>query len=129
MTELARILGLAALVPALLLPIAKREKELAQAISGLLYLTVFIYAMTRLGSLAAATRTLLAWGGSIPHAEILLQAVGISLLTAAASALCAAHGQQGTAHAIELLGVIEVMLSAQPILTDIFDIAEKILLK
>lgn len=129
MTEFARILGLVALVPALLLPIAKREKELAQAISGLLYLTVFLYAMVRLDSLAAAIRALFAWGGKIPHADILLRMVGISLLTAAASSLCAEHGQQGTAHAVELLGVIEVMLSAQPILTDVFDIAKKMLLK
>ena len=35
----------------LLLPVAKREKELAQVSAGLLYLSVFLYAMAQLGGL------------------------------------------------------------------------------
>ena len=68
-------------------------------------------------------------GDGIPHADVLLRTAGISLSAAAASALCEENGQRAAAHALELLGVIEVILAAQPILTDIFGLAEKMLLK
>ena len=129
MTTLICGFAMAALASALLLLISKREKELAQVISGLLYLSVFLYAMTRLGELLDAVR---GWfsgvGNAIPHVDILLHTAGISLLAAAAAALCEENGQRAAAHALELLGVVEVILAAQPILADLFGIAEKMLL-
>lgn len=130
MTELARVFALTALASALLLPVAKREKELAQVISGLLYLSVFLYATSRLGGILDMMQAILdGIGDGIPHADVLLRTAGISLSAAAASALCEENGQRAAAHALELLGVIEVILAAQPILTDIFGLAEKMLLK
>lgn len=129
MTALIRGFGFAALASALLLLISKREKELAQVVSGLLYLSVFLYAMTRLGSLLDIVRSRFSGAaGAIPHADILLHAAGISLLAAAAAALCEENGQRAAAHALELLGVVEVILAAQPILADLFGFAEKMLL-
>lgn len=129
MTVSIRGFAFAALASALLLLISKREKELAQVISGLLYLSVFLYAVTRLGELLGVMR---GWFSgvedAIPHMDILLHAAGISLLAAAASALCEENGQRAAAHALELLGVVEVILAAQPILGDLFDFAGKMLL-
>ena len=108
MTELVRVLALTALASALLLPVAKREKELAQVSAGLLYLSVFLYAMAQLGGLLGTVRTWLdSAGASVPHADVLLRAA---------------------ARALELLGVVEVILAAQPILSDLFGFAEKMLL-
>ena len=95
MTELVRVLALTALASALLLPVAKREKELAQVSAGLLYLSVFLYAMAQLGGLLGTVRTWLdSAGASVPHADVLLRAAGISLLSAAAAALCEENGQR-----------------------------------
>ena len=52
----------------------------------------------------------------------------VALLAAAAAALCEENGQRAAAHALELLGVVEVILAAQPILADLFGFAEKMLL-
>ena len=129
MTELVRVLALTALASALLLPVAKRENELAQVSAGLLYLSVFLYAMAQLGGLLGTVRTWLdSAGASVPHADVLLRAAGISLLSAAAAALCEENGQRAAARALELLGVVEVILAAQPILSDLFGFAEKMLL-
>ena len=129
MMELVRVLALTALASALLLPVANREKELAQVSAGLLYLSVFLYAMAQLGGLLGTVRTWLdSAGASVPHADVLLRAAGISLLSAAAAALCEENGQRAAAHALELLGVVEVILAAQPILSDLFGFAEKMLL-
>ncbi len=129
MTELVRVLALTALASALLLPVAKREKELAQVSAGLLYLSVFLYAMAQLGGLLGTVRTWLdSAGASVPHADVLLRAAGISLLSAAAATLCEENGQRAAARALELLGVVEVILAAQPILSDLFGFAEKMLL-
>ena len=126
MTELVRVLALTALASALLLPVAKREKELAQVSAGLLYLSVFLYAMAQLGGLLGTVRTWLdSAGASVPHADVLLRAAGISLLSAA---VCEENGQRSAARALELLGVVEVILAAQPILSDLFGFAEKMLL-
>ena len=129
MTELVRVLALTALASALLLPVAKREKVLAQVSAGLLYLSVCLYAMAQLGGLLGTVRTWLdSAGASVPHADVLLRAAGISLLSAAAAALCEENGQRAAARALELLGVVEVILAAQPILSDLFGFAEKMLL-
>ena len=129
MMELVRVLALTALASALLLPVAKREKELAQESAGLLYLSVFLYAMAQLGGLLGTVRTWLdSVGASVPHADVLLRAAGISLLSAAAAALCEENGQRAAARALELLGVVEVILAAQPILSDLFGFVEKMLL-
>ena len=67
MTELVRVLALTALASALLLPVAKREKELAQVSAGLLYLSVFLYAMAQLGGLLGTVRTWLDSAGASVH--------------------------------------------------------------
>ena len=124
-----RVFAFAVLASALILLVSKREKELAQVISGLFYLSVFLYVISRLGSLLDAVRTLFgSIGFSVPHADILLRAAGISLLCAAAAALCEENGQRAAARALELLGVIEVILAAQPIFAEILGIAGKMLL-
>lgn len=129
MTDTVRVFAMAALASALLLPIAKREKELSQVAAGLLYLSVFLYVLARLGGLLDKTRELLCGIGGMPHTDVLLRATGISLLSAAASALCEENGQRAAARALELLGALEVLLAAEPVFADVFGLAEKMLLK
>ena len=112
----------------------RKDQSMLVSVAGivavlLLYLSVFLYAMAQLGGLLGTVRTWLdSAGASVPHADVLLRAAGISLLSAAAAALCEENGQRAAARALELLGVVEVILAAQPILSDLFGFAEKMLL-
>ena len=129
MTDFTSVCAFAATVSALLLLIAKREKELASVISALLYLSVFAYAALRLGELIGVLQTTLGITEGTAHIDVLLKAAGVALLTSAASTLCEENGQRAAARAVELLGAVEAVFVAKPILNDLLALAEKTFLR
>lgn len=129
MTDFTSVCALAAIASALLLPIAKREKELASVISALLYLSVFAYAALRLGELIGVLQSSLGIAEGTSHIDVLLKIAGVSLLTSAAATLCEENGQRAAARAVELLGAVETVLCAKPILDDLFSLAERTFLR
>ena len=129
MNDFTSVCAFAATASALLLLIAKREKELASVISALLYLSVFAYAALRLGELIGVFRSSIGIAEGTAHIDVLFKAAGVALLTSAAATLCEENGQRAAARAVELLGAVETVLCAKPILEELFLLAEKTFLR
>lgn len=116
---------LVATASALILLIAGREKELASVISSLLFLLAFLHATLRLGMLIDSFLSSINIVGGAVHIDVLLKSVGVALLTTAASTLCEESGQRAAARAVDLLGAIETVFCAMPIINDFLALAEK----
>jgi len=61
------------------------------------------------------------------HATLLLKALGIAVLTQCCSTLCRECGESAVGNGVELIGKIEILLLALPMITDILEVARTLL--
>ena len=66
-------------------------------------------------------------GINATHAEILIKALGISLLTQCCADICKESGESGAANNLELTGKIEILLLCLPLIHEILEVAQSLL--
>ena len=62
------------------------------------------------------------------HAEILFKGLGIAILTQCCADICRESGESGIASNVELVGKLEILLLALPLLDELLSLARELLL-
>lgn len=93
--------------------------------SSVFFLGVILYAARPLlGTLVSMTE-----GSAIAeHADVLLTAIGIAILTQTVSEICRDCKEGAIASYVELAGRIEILLLCLPLLAEILDVVEELLI-
>ncbi len=118
MTEFFQICSAVIICSALLLILSGREKELLSLLTAILFLSVFLFALTRIRDLSALGKEYLPKNLPI-QIEPLLKICGIAFGGAAACSICEIFGQKNVGSVLELLTVIEIFLATLPFVNDI----------
>lgn len=63
---------------------------------------------------------------SSPHAEILLKALGIAVLTSVCANVCRECGETSAAGGVELTGKLEILLLSLPLINEILGVAREL---
>ena len=100
-----------------LLPILRMSITLSFSLLILAMIAPLVTYLKRLTDNAAASE----------FSEILLKALGIAILTQCCSDICKECGENGIAGGIELVGKIEILLLALPLIDHILELAGKLL--
>lgn len=84
-------------------------------------------ALTAAAPLINYLRTLMGMSGISTYTAILLRALGIATLTHICAALCRECGEGAVANGVELVGKLELLLLALPLVQEILAVAQELL--
>lgn len=84
-------------------------------------------AITAAAPLINYLRTLMGMSGAAPYTAILLKALGIAVLTEICASLCRECGENAAANGVELVGKIELLLLALPLIQEVLTVAQELL--
>ncbi|HHV06907.1 MAG TPA: stage III sporulation protein AD [Firmicutes bacterium] len=126
--EIVPVLGVAVASTLLILLIRQEQPELALLLSLAVGALIFLFAVTRLGSVISVLQTLAQRTGVNPqYFALILKIIAIAYIAEFGCQLCRDAGQEALAGTVELAGRVIILLLSVPILVTVFDLALKLL--
>lgn len=124
MIEYIKICIPTAILSAVLMMVASKEKELANVISSFIFTAIVIFAVTRTKVVIDTFNVFWGHASYSIYFDGILSVIGIAVLGAVTASLCENFGQRSIAQGIEALTVIEVLYMTLPWILELFsDIA------
>ena len=118
----------AALLISLLLLVVRQWKADTVLLVRLAATLLFGYAaLSAAAPLVNYLRTLMGMGAASAYTAILFKALGIATLTHLSASLCRECGESAAANGVELVGKIELLLLALPLIQEILTVAQELL--
>ena len=116
--------GILAAVVGTVLRIMKNELSFAVKVSGcvMIFGVVLVYMDRVLEGIAVRVSL----GGASEYLEIMMRCLGVALITEISSSICRECGENGISGGVELVGKLEILLLALPLVTEILDSVEKL---
>ena len=103
------VCGFAAVSSGALLILSSKEKELSKIISAVIYISVFVFIISKVSEYWGEMGDFLALGSTYLPIETVLKAGGMALLGTVCATVCEDIGQKGTSKALETFTVIEIL--------------------
>lgn len=125
--EILRYCALALLCALIVLIVRQWRSDLTVLIRLGCVLLFGSAAITAAAPLINYIRTLMGISGASPYAAIILKALGIAILTQISASLCRECGETAAASGVELVGRIELLLLALPLIGEILTAAQELL--
>ncbi|HKM40009.1 MAG TPA: stage III sporulation protein AD [bacterium] len=126
--EIIPITGVAIVCTLLVLIVRPEQPELALLFSLAVGTLIFLFAVTRLGSVVTALESLAHRTNINPqYFALVLKIIAIAYIAEFGAQICRDAGQDALAGSIELAGRVVILLLAVPILLTVFDLTLNLL--
>lgn len=126
--EIVPVLGVAVASTLIILLLRQEQPELALLLSLAVGTLIFLFAVTRLGSVIGVLQSLAQRTGVNPqYFTLILKIIAIAYIAEFGCQICRDAGQEALAGTVELAGRVIILLLSVPILLTVFDLALKLL--
>ncbi len=118
-------LGILAAIVGTVLRIMKNELSFAVKVSGCVI--IFGAALIYMDGLLVSLEERAALGGVSEYVGIMMRCLGVAVICEISSAICRECGENGLSGGVELIGKLEILVIALPLISDILDTVEKLI--
>ncbi|MGI6129923.1 MAG: stage III sporulation protein AD [bacterium] len=126
--EIVSVLGVALASTLLILLLRRENEELAFLLSLAVGALIFLFAITRLGSVIAVLQSLAQQTGLNPqYLTLILKIIAIAYIAEFGAQVCRDASLEALAGTVELAGRVIILLLSIPIIVTVFDLALKLL--
>lgn len=126
--EIVPVLGVAVASTLLILLLRQDQPELGLLISLAVGALIFLFAVTRLGSVISVLQSLAQRTGVNPqYFTLILKIIAIAYISEFGCQICRDADQEALAGTVELAGRVIILTLSVPILVTVFDLALKLL--
>ena len=122
-----RLFALSIAVLVLMLIVRQWKTDLLPVLRMAITLFFALLLLSMISPLVLYLKQIMNHSAAGEYTEIVLKGLGIALLTQCCSNICRECGENGIAGGVEMIGKIELLLLAIPLIEDVLELAEKLL--